>query len=158
MKIVVGNVCFIQNKEQNTVLLLERAKEPMSNKYTGVGGKTEFTEDINLSCIREVKEETGLDVSNIKLKGVIKTLLQGYDSSWILFLYVTDTFSGNLIDCDEGILAWVDKTKIYDKNIIGFIRLILPTILEENTFIEGTITHNLNGEVLSDNLHKYKYQ
>jgi len=151
-KTTIGNVCFIVDKQNNKILLLKRNREPMQNMFTGVGGKTNFDEDVNGSCIREVKEETGLDVKDIKLKGVIKTLLDGMDSAWMLFVYVANNFSGDLIDCDEGELTWVELDKLYSCELIGFIREILPTILDGNKFLEGTIRHDIKGNVIEKKL------
>src|SRR3989344_7565531 len=154
-KIVVGNVCFIKDEENKKVLFLKRSREPMQHMCTGVGGKTDFDEDINISCIREVKEETGLDVDEVKLKGVIKTILEGKDSSWILFVYTANKFNGKLINCDEGELNWVNYDEIYSQNLIGFIKKILPHILEDD-FIEGTIKHDLKGDVIENKLNIIK--
>lgn len=76
-KIVIGNVCFIVDRKNNKVLLLKRNREPMQTMYTGVGGKTLPEESPFDSCIREAKEETGLDISEVNLRGVVKTILDG---------------------------------------------------------------------------------
>lgn len=151
-KITIGTVCFLINKSENKVLLLERYNEPMKGMFTGVGGKTNFDEDINASCIREIKEETGLNASNLKLKGVIKTLLEPKDSSWILFIYTTSDFDGTLIDCPEGNLVWINTDEVFNVNLIGFIREILPNVLNEDIVIEGTILHDNKGNVLNKNM------
>lgn len=147
--ITIGTVCFLIDKEQQKVLFLERAREPMKNKYTGVGGKTHFEEDIYDSCLREIQEETGLEAQELQLKGVIKTILEGADSSWILFVYTCDQFTGEQIPSPEGALHWVSFDKIHELNLIGFIREILSDILEETIFIEATIVHDREGEVLN---------
>ena len=147
-KITIGNVCFLLDKKNNTVLLLERLREPMKDMLTGVGGKTNFEEDIYDSCVREVKEETGFDARNLQLKGIVKTILEGHDSSWILFVYTCSDFIGEQIVCPEGDLKWVDISQIYDVNLIGFIKEILPFVLNENAMIEGTIKHDMEGKVL----------
>ncbi len=151
-KITIGNVCFLLDKARNEILLLKRSFEPMKAMYTGVGGKTSFNEDINASCIREVKEETGLDVCNLQLKGIIKTILDGRNSSWILFIYLTTSFTGQQIPCPEGELKWVKLDEVYNHKLIGFIREIMPYILNENGITEGTIWHDRNGEVLSKSI------
>lgn len=151
-KITIGNVCFLIDREKSEVLLLERSFEPMSRQFTGVGGKTYFDEDIYRSCIREVKEETGLDVAELQLKGVVKTLLDEQESSWILFVYVADRFSGKLIDCPEGTLRWVKLYEMYSLPLIGFIREILPYVFQDNIMVEGTILHDSKGKVLGKEL------
>lgn len=151
-KIIVGNVCFIRDEARQRVLFLKRNREPMKDLFTGVGGKTNFDEDIHASCLREVKEETGLDVLDLKCKGVIKTVLDGKDSSWILFVYVADHFNGEMIACDEGELQWIPYDRISSLDMIGFIREILPYVLMDDQFVEGTFRHDLRGTVLERTL------
>jgi 8-oxo-dGTP diphosphatase len=151
----IGNVCFICDEKNGKILFLKRANDPMKGMYTGVGGKTLFAEDINFSCRREIKEETGLEVKEIKLKGVLKTILEGKNSSWILFVYVANDFTGKVIDCDEGQLEWKTKKEVLSLNLIGFIRRILPNILNENEFVEGTILHDIEGNVLKEKINSH---
>ena len=155
-KITIGNVCFLIDRNKNEMLFLERSFEPMKDMFTGVGGKTKFDEDINMSCLREIKEETGLNAKNLKLKGIVKTILDGYDSSWILFVYTSDEFNGKQIDCPEGKLKWIKINEIYNLNLIGFIREIMPFILHENSLIEGTVEHDITGKVLSKKITEIK--
>jgi len=151
-KITIGNVCFILNEETQKILLLKRNRDPMKGLITGVGGKTNFIEDIPHSCIREIKEETGIEVEKIILKGIVKTLLHGENSSWIIFVYVAKISAEDFIECAEGKLFWVDKDKIFEEDLIGFIKKILPYVLDENKFIEAIILHDMHGNVLSDNM------
>ncbi len=150
-KITIGSVCFLIDKEKDKILLLERNREPMKSMFTGVGGKTHFEEDIKVSAVREIKEETGYDAHTLNLKGVVKTILQGKDSSWILFVYTCSDFSGEEIPCDEGELHWVNREDIFQTNLTGFIREILPEVLLEDGFVETTIVHNLKGEIINNN-------
>lgn len=149
-KVTIGTVCFLIDEAKDSVLLLERSREPMKSKYTGVGGKTHFEEDIKKSCIREIKEETGYEANELKLKGIVKTLLQGKDSSWILFVYTCSDFSGEETPCDEGELHWVKSADIYKTDLIGFIREILPTVLLEDGFIERCMLHDIHGNLIGD--------
>lgn len=151
-KITVGNVCFIHDKKKERVLLLHRNREPMKNMITGVGGKTEFEEDIHRSCHREVFEETGINPTNVRLKGVLKTMVDGGTSSWILFAYTAECSNEDFHECDEGKLEWVPIQEVNSRNLIGFIRKVLPHILDEKSFFEGTIVHDLQGQVISDTI------
>ncbi|MBD3208551.1 MAG: NUDIX domain-containing protein [Candidatus Nealsonbacteria bacterium] len=130
----------------------------MANMFTGVGGKTNFDEDINSSCVREVKEETGLNIKNVKLKGVLKTVLEGKDSSWILFVYTAEAPNIKFADCTEGELQWVGLNKIKFYKLIGFIRRILPNILKEKDFVEGLIKHDIKGNVLEEKINIMRFE
>lgn len=147
--LTIGTVCFIQDKEQQKILLLHRAKAPMKDLWTGVGGKTDFLEDIRHSCLREVFEETGLTPSNLCLKAIVKTILEGEASSWILFVYTADSSETELNSCPEGRLEWVPIAEVPSYNLIGFIRAIFPHILNGHSIFEGTIVHDVAGRVIS---------
>lgn len=122
----------------------------MKDLYTGVGGKTCYKEDIHFSCIREVKEETDLVLTDLQLKAVIKTILEGDGgSSWILFVYVGKTLTEEFKSCDEGTLEWIDINNLASYDLIGFIREILPYVLSKSQFLEGTIYHDLQGNVMN---------
>ncbi|NQY42296.1 MAG: NUDIX domain-containing protein [Legionellales bacterium] len=153
-KTTIGNVCFLFNQKKDKVLLLKRNKAPMRGMWTGVGGKTNVNEDIKTSCIREVKEETGFESTDVILKGIIRTILDGADSNWILFVYTAITKKEFFFHpCDEGELEWVSLSKISDYNLIGFIKEIFQYIQDDNRILEGTIIHDNNGEITKKILH-----
>ena len=156
-KLTVGNVCFIFDREAKNILLLTRSREPMKGLVTGVGGKTHFDEDIHVSCIREIKEETGLDVKDVNLRGVIKTLLAGANSSWLLFIYTAKAIDNEFRSCDEGELRWIDCHDLMSQNLIGFIREVLPHILSDKKFVEGIIQHDETGKVLGKTFNISKF-
>ncbi len=121
----------------------------MKGLFTGVGGKATLYENGKQSCLREVEEETGIRLKKVTLKGVVKTILDGHNSAWILYIYYGVTPHKKVISCPEGELRWVNKTKVNSLPLIGFIREILE-ILNNSTkkIIDATITHDLEGNVL----------
>ena len=146
--VIVGNVCFIRKNRK--VLLLCRNREPMKYTWTGVGGKTEFHEEPLESCIREAKEESGLDIKP-ELAGVLTTINKLGDYKWFLFVYVANDCEGTLKECSEGTLEWVNEEDLYKKDLFGFIKIALPHILRKNRkkMITGKIVHDNQGDVLS---------
>lgn len=154
-KIIVGTVCFIRDAAQNKVLLLLRNRAPMVSLYTGVGGKTNFEEDVRVSCLREIKEETGLTVEGLQLCGVLKTVLKDGQSSWILYVYTAFASARPAPLCDEGQLIWVPFEQVLQHNLIGFIRRIWPYLFEVERFFEGFILHDSQGNVLEESIHCY---
>lgn len=147
-KVIIGNVCFIFDTQDRRVLLLKRNRQPMKGMYTGVGGKAEWNEDVRLSCFREVKEETELEISKLTLRGIIKTIYQAGHSSWILFVFTAQAHNDQFGKCDEGTLEWVDRQDVASYPLIGFIKEIIPFVLDGNEFVEGTIFHDDEGNVI----------
>jgi len=115
----------------------------MKGRWTGVGGKTEFFEEPLESCIREVKEERGLDIEP-KLAGIITTINKAKGSKWFLFVYVANSFHGESKPSPEGILEWVKEEKLYEKDLAAFVKVSLSYILhrERKSIITGKIIHD----------------
>lgn len=62
-------VCFV--KQNNKILLLNREKAPIMGVWNGVGGKIENDESPEQAAIREVWEETGIQLDSFISQGVI---------------------------------------------------------------------------------------
>ncbi len=56
--------------EDGKVLLVLRGREPFKGEWALPGGRIEDDETAEECCIREMKEETGLDVEIIRLTGL----------------------------------------------------------------------------------------
>jgi 8-oxo-dGTP diphosphatase len=122
----------------------------MQDKWTGIGGKTRPLEESLESCIREVKEETGLDIREPELRGVVSTINISDNSKWLLSVYAANQFCGELSECNEGKLEWVKESELYKKNLIGFIRKMLPYVLDKSkTVFTGKFIHNNEGDIQS---------
>lgn len=93
----------------NKVLVQDRDGKEW-NGLTFPGGHVEVGESFVQSAIREVKEETGLDVSDLKLCGIKQFMVKNY--RYIVFLYRTNTYSGQIHDTKEGEIFWVDRNEL----------------------------------------------
>lgn len=106
MKTRLMNMIKITNPNTNEVVVLDKIKKEGWEGLTFPGGKAEEDESLVASAIREAKEETGLDVSNLKFCGLITWISDKYKD--VGFLYETCTYQGNLIeDNREGKLSWI---------------------------------------------------
>ena len=81
------------------------------DKWIGVGGGFEQDESPEECLLREVKEETGLTLTSWRYRAVITFVNDKWETEY-MHLFTADGFTGDLIDCDEGVLEWVDKARI----------------------------------------------
>ena len=104
-----STLCYITRGDD--VLMLHRVKKKNDinkDKWIGIGGKFEGEESPDECILREAKEETGLTLTNYKLRGIVtfcNDCCEGED----MFLFTADGFEGELKDCDEGDLQWVSR-------------------------------------------------
>lgn len=109
---------MIKINRGNDVLVLDKVKKYGWEGLTFPGGHVEKVESITESVIREAKEETNLDIENIKYVGMISWYDMGNDDRIVGFLYETDDFSGELIKENvEGTLEFIDYEDL--KNMDG---------------------------------------
>lgn len=114
-------------RQGNEVLLQNRIKKDWSG-YTLPGGHVEPGESFVDACIREMKEETGLDISDVRLCG-LKQFPDG-DSRYIVFLFTAESFSGELRSSAEGKMEWVDIRKLEEYNTVSDLRELLDVMLK----------------------------
>lgn len=104
---------MIKINRGNDVLVLDKVKKYGWEGLTFPGGHVENMESITDSVIREAKEETNLDVENIRYIGMISWYdMDNYDRI-VGFLYETDDFSGELVKENiEGTLEFIDYEEL----------------------------------------------
>lgn len=109
---------MIKINRGNDVLVLDKVKKYGWEGLTFPGGHVENMESINDSVIREAKEETNLDVENIRYIGMISWYDMDNNDRIVGFLYETDDFSGELVKENiEGTLEFIDYEEL--KNMDG---------------------------------------
>ena len=122
-------LCFVLNGDD--VLLMKRAshRRVFPNKFNGVGGHIERDEDPYAGAIREIKEETGLDVHNVILRS-IHNIDAGQASGILLFVFTAMSTSREFIDDgEEGTLHWVNRNTLNEIDLVEDLPIILDRIL-----------------------------
>ncbi len=120
-------LCLIYNEKQ--YLLQDRISEDWKG-FTLPGGHVEKGESIVDAVIREMKEETGLTVSNPKLCGVKQFPID--EGRYIVFLFTADQYEGELVSSDEGAMHWVNKDELSSVNAVSDLNDLLQVMLDDD--------------------------
>lgn len=125
------NMCKIIDINTNRVLIQERVKNWKGIAFPG--GKINNGESITKSMIREVKEETGLDITDLELCGVKNWYNEEKNERSIVFLYQTKNFAGNLIsETEEGKNYWISEEELLKKELADNFDIMLKVFTKNN--------------------------
>ncbi|MBZ0177893.1 MAG: 8-oxo-dGTP diphosphatase [Melioribacteraceae bacterium] len=150
----LATLCYVQ-KDNHTLMLYRNKKENdyHEGKWNGLGGKFELSESPEDCAVREVKEEAGLNVLSLKMKGFITFPLFDGNDDWHVFLFVIDKFEGELIDSPEGELEWIPNEKLTEINLWEGDKFFIPWLFEEKFFSAKFIYEN--GKYISHEVNFY---
>lgn len=126
------NMCMLCDGKGN-VLVQDKKGNAAWHGWNFPGGHVEKGEYVTPSVIREMKEETGLTIENPKLCGIKEFHKTAGGNRYIVFLYVTDRFSGELKSSAEGEVFWypLSELKRSEKLADGFADM-LPVFASDN--------------------------
>jgi 8-oxo-dGTP diphosphatase len=121
-------LCFVTHGER--VLLLRGAahKRIWAGKYNGLGGHVEAGEDIQAAIRREVKEESGLDPHDIRLRAVVHVDAGDPLAGILFFVFTAAADTTEVIASPEGALEWHDRN-VLPANMVEDLPILLPRVL-----------------------------
>lgn len=122
------SLCYIERGD--SYLMLHRVKkvnDENHDKWIGIGGKFEEGEAPEECMRREMLEETGLTAESWQFRGIVTFVSDEWGTEY-MHLFKCSDFSGDVKECDEGVLEWIKKEKllslpIWEGDII-FLRLL----------------------------------
>ena len=105
-------LAYIEIEGFYLMLYRNKKKNDMNEgKWMGVGGHIEPGETPDQALVREIKEETNLDVTSFRY--VAKLLFVNDDYQEIMHLYKVDAVEGEIKECNEGDLRYIPKESIH---------------------------------------------
>lgn len=119
-------LCLIH--KNGRYLLQDRIKNDWKG-YTLPGGHIEPGESIVDAVIREMQEETGLTISHPHLCGVKQFPLE--EGRYIVFLFETEEFEGDLLSSEEGTMHWIDERKLSKVNLVEDFEDLIEVMLDD---------------------------
>lgn len=154
MNVTLCNMCMIEDLATGRVLVQHRLPKA-TNPWSGLtfpGGHVEAEESITSSTVREIREETGLTVSNLRMCGVVEwevpeepknTVWQDNipNSKYIVFMFRTSTFTGELKSSAEG-GEWMTLDEMrqsgFAPHLEEYIRILLDDDVPQAYGISGS--------------------
>lgn len=125
------NMVMVQNPDTKEVLVQERVKYWCGISFPG--GHLENNESFYDSAIREVKEETGLDIKNLTPCGLVHWFNNETEDRYFVHLYKTFNYSGELLEStDEGRVFWTDIESLYSMPLAPNFKEYLQVFLDDN--------------------------
>ncbi|MBE6607840.1 MAG: 8-oxo-dGTP diphosphatase [Ruminococcaceae bacterium] len=120
--VILTNMCMVYSGSK---ILVQDRLDPKWPGITFPGGHIEPGESFIKSTIREVKEETGLDISDLRICGVKQFTSIDNSYRYIVFFYKTDIFTGKLKSSDEGNVFWIERSELNSYTLAeGFDKML----------------------------------
>ena len=130
--VVLTNMCMVYDGKGN--ILVQDRLDPDWPGVTFPGGHVEPGESFTHAVIREVWEETGLTIEKPQLCG-LKQFWEDDGTRYIVMLYKTKRFSGELQSSREGKMFWIKRSELENYQLpVGFDQMI--HVFEDDTLGE----------------------
>jgi 8-oxo-dGTP diphosphatase len=132
---ITGTLGYILSPDGKRVLLVHRTAritDDQLGKYNGLGGKLERDESVSDCMKREIREEAGIEVEEMQLRGTINwTNFGPKGEDWLGFVFLITRFSGEpWTENAEGTLSWVDVDKMHELPMWEGDRHFLPLVFD----------------------------
>lgn len=136
-------LCLIHQGER---LLLQNRRKKDWDGWTLPGGRIEKGESIVDAVVREMQEETGLTIHSPKLCGIKQFPIE--NGRYLVFLFRTESFSGEVRSSDEGEMRWISRSELSDFNTVNdfdeLLRVMLDDRLTEFQYVVDGETWNIS--------------
>lgn len=150
MKCKMTTLCYIE--KDGRYLMLHRVKKENDmnrDKWVGIGGHFEEGESPEECLCREVSEETGLKLTEYRLRGIITFVSDRWQTEY-MFLYTASGYEGSIGECSEGVLEWVDKAAVYSLPVWEGDRIFFRLLEQEEPFFSLKLRYE--GETLAESI------
>lgn len=153
----IATLCYVRNDKKQTLMMhrVKKKNDMHEGKWNGLGGKFEIGETPEECVIREIKEESGLTLTNPTLKGVITFPAFDGNETWQVFIFTANKFTGKIIESTEGNLKWIDNDKLFDLNLWDGDKIFMKW-LDKKEFFSAKFIYK-NGKLVSHKVNFYYF-
>ena len=155
--IIVTLECFVKKNDKYLMIHRNADKRIMPGVWMAPGGKREFNEGLFEATRREIKEETGLKIKNLKVKVIGNAYLKDIDQE-IHFHWLTADYAGGKLTQGnkDGRLVWLTLEEIAKlENLLSEISHVIPQVFSsDNDIISYKAVYEKGNEMTSFELEK----
>ena len=140
-------LCYIE-KESSYMMMhrIKKQQDENAGKWIGIGGHMKEDETPEDCVRREILEETGLTVDNLKLRGILTFILPAWGNE-LTFLYTASTKEEVSKECTEGILKWIPIEEVMDLPLWEGDRMFLTLLREEKDCFSIKLIYDEKGDL-----------
>jgi 8-oxo-dGTP diphosphatase len=127
--IIPRTITFLLRGSDVLLLRISETRGAWAGKLNGVGGHIERGETPAGAAIREIREETGLRPTSLKLCGIVMIDAGGIPGIG-LYVFVGLAPDGSARPGPEGTLEWRPYTELEDLELVSDLPALLPRAIE----------------------------
>ena len=133
---ILATLGYVFAPRRDRVLLVHRTArgetDPHFGKWNGLGGKLEADEDVAAGMARELREEAGIEATELQLAGTVSWPGFGKrGEDWFGFVFRVLAFTGTPAEAnDEGTLEWVPLDAVLSLPLWECDRFFLPRVFD----------------------------
>ena len=124
-------------KDNKVVVIKYKNGNRKEGYYDIPGGKIEDGEISKQTAIREMKEETGINIKNLKYKGIIS--IEYPDRKFIFDTFISNEYEGKPQEFEENTSEWIEIKELLQKE-----KILSNIIILDRFFIKGLTDDNYN--------------
>lgn len=133
----IGTLGYVLSSDGTELLMMHRNSRPEDihlGKYNGLGGKLLPNEDVATGMVREIREEAGIEVVSMVLRGTLNwTGFGPLGENWLAFIFRIDQFRGTPHQqSPEGTVEWVPMSQLDTLPMWEGDRCFLPMVFDND--------------------------
>lgn len=135
--VICANV-FIRMNGKYLLMKRSKNKKAAPGYIHPFGGKIDLNENPYIGAVREIKEEVGIDIENLKLEAVILEIQpdKAKPENWLIYYFSADYKNGKIIDTEEGGAVFLNENEIKSSNLFPSVKQVINNILNP---ADGTV-------------------
>ncbi len=145
-------LCYVER--DGCWLMMHRTRKSLdenAGKWIGLGGHLESGESPAECILREITEEAGIPVSDLRLRGIVTFILRDWGNE-LTFLYTARTDAEALPDCPEGELKWVPVSDVLSLPLWEGDRVFLPLLRTREDCFSLKLVYAPGGRLIESRL------